>query len=342
MKYDEPACPFPYDPNYGSTPPTPSPVAFDPNATYTDPCYFENDCNDIGYCFSSPANGTRTLYVTVYSPFGGSSLLKCFKSPCDIPFPKTASPTPEPVNAPTPAPFFCFSKHSEVEVLGQGPKRMEALQIGDVVRTGADNSFSPVYSFAHYEPQRVAEFLQIWTKAARRPLEITADHLLYVLPHGQDKAQMLPASAVQVGDALVTPSAAAAVTTVKITSITQVQREGLYAPVTKTGTIVVNGVVASNYIALPPALQSWTSFDVQHWLQHMAYTPYRFYCGVMGCQDETFDPVTGLSPVVMAWLPVLHAVEWTLTWSSHLLAGALGFYVLLVWKKQQQEATLKY
>ena len=364
MKYDEASCPYPFDPNYGDQP-TPSPVPFFSNySNYTNttpPCYAENDCNSdnyygSAYCSSFPANGTRTLYVTVFSPFGSSSLLTCSKYPCKIPV--TAAPVVAPIAAPAAAPvaapaaapvaapvaapiptvlindpWFCFSGHSEVEVLDQGFKRMDALQIGDVVRTGAD--FAPVYSFAHYETQRVAEFLQIWTKAARRPLEITSDHLLYVVSDGQDKAQMRPASAVQVGDALVT--SAGVTTTMKITAISKVQREGIYAPVTKTGTIVVNGVVASNYIALPAALQSVTSFDIQHWLQHMAYSPYRFYCGATGCRDEKFDPVTGMSPAVMAWLPVLHAVEWTLIWSNHLVVGALGFYFLLVWKRQQQQ-----
>ena len=346
MNFDAPACPYPYQENnwWWSNAPSAAPTSSHaPN--YAPACYEDNECNSqYGYCYSSSANGTQTLFVTILAPYGNAGSITCYKGPCNYTDPifdtdsPTSEPTASPVGAPTPAVSNCFSKDTEVEVLGHGTKRMEALQIGDAV-LDADGSFSPVYSFAHYEPQRVAEFFQIWTKAARRPLEITADHMLYVMPDGHGKAQMIPARAVKVGDMLVAPSSSttAAAVTVKVTSITHVQREGLYAPATTTGTIVVNGVVASNYIALPAAFAVLASFDRQHWLQHMAYAPYRLYCGATGCPNETYDSVTGLSPAVMAWLPVLYMFEWTLVWSSHLVAAVLGYGVLLVWKKQHQQ-----
>merc|ERR1711920_168487 len=60
--------------------------------------------------------------------------------------------------------------------------------------------------------------------------------------------KFVPAQDVQVGDALLLLGETS-VTTTRIHSIRTVSRRGAFAPFTKSGTIVVNGVVASNYIA---------------------------------------------------------------------------------------------
>ena len=353
MKLDSPACFFPYEEYYWeSNQPTPSPTSsYSPN--FSPPCYEENDCNGYESCgIWFPANGTQTLYVTLFAPygfFGGD--FKCYKYPCPWPEtnPPTAEPTSKPAASPTEAPVKspaqasistdgadggCFSKLSQVEVLGQGLINMDVLKIGDAVRIG-DGSFSPVYSFVHYEPLRVAEFLQIWTTGSpRRPLEVTTDHLLYV--GSNDNLKMVPASAVRVGDTLVGLSSTSTSTTV--TSITKVQREGLYSPATMSGTIIVNGVAASNFVTLPPAIAAYLSFVQQHWLQYAALLPYRLYCGATGCQDEKYDQLTGLSPAVVAWLPVLHVTEFVLTWPIHLLMAFLGYYCFT--KKQKDQKML--
>jgi len=88
-----------------------------------------------------------------------------------------------------------------------------------------------------------------------------------------------------------------------------VQRRGIYAPFTVAGDIVVNGISASNYIALPPAFQTHVSFDQQHWIQHGTYTPYRLYCLAVGCDNEARDETTGFSVGTAMWLPLLRWLE---------------------------------
>jgi len=217
---------------------------------------------------------------------------------------------------------------------------MDALKIGNAVRT-ADGTFSEVYSFGHYDPRRTTTFLQIWTNATtHQPLEITGDHLLWVKDE-KSHTKMLPARTVTVGDLLVTPPGAMMAATT-ITSITTVERQGLYSPFTTAGNLVVNGVVASNYIALPAAFHTVASIEQQHWLQHVAYAPHRLYCGASGCQDETYDEMTGLSMAVVVWLPLLRFLEYVLPWVAHAIAASLGHWI---WKIQQNkkmsEATLK-
>jgi hypothetical protein len=217
-------------------------------------------------------------------------------------------------------------------VLDKGPTRMDALQIGDAVLT-TSGIFSTVYSFGHYDPRTVSSFIQLWTEASSSPLEITGDHLLFV-QEGHRNLKILPACEIKVGDLLVAPKELQGESDgVKVTAITMVHREGLYSPFTTTGSMAVNGVVASNYIALSPVFQDVMSYEQQHWLQHLAYMPYRFYCGMSGCNVETYDEVTGLSGAVMMWLPLLHFVEAIFPWMAHIVASAVAY---IAWKKHAQ------
>jgi len=71
----------------------------------------------------------------------------------------------------------------------------------------------------------------------------------------------------------------------------------------------VNSVVASNYLALPPAFQNHFSYEQQHWMQHLAYMPYRLSCHLMGCNNEKYDKGSGLSRAITIWIPALHWLE---------------------------------
>jgi len=252
---------------------------------------------------------------------------------------------------------FCFSGDTVVDVQGQGNTRMEALKIGDSVMT-ADGTYSKVYSFGHFAPKDVTTYLQIRTDAgpAGQPsLEITKGHMLYVLHRHStsDKALPVPAGDVKVGDVLVSaPGQPHQV----VTSIRSVSRRGLYAPFTATGDLVVNGVVASNYITLPEVFQSHVSYKQQHWMQHAALQPIRAFCGVLGCENETYDEATGYSKPVSLWMLILHWVQkihnpvcmsvflylfaiptlWLFLNMTHLVVALLGYYF---WKKTANKKT---
>ena len=99
---------------------------------------------------------------------------------------------------------FCFSDRMMVDALGKGATRMDQLKVGDSVLT-ADGTYSKVYSFGHLDPLRKTEFLQIQTNDSKDlPLEITADHLLYVYNEESGEASLLPAGNVKNGDSLLT------------------------------------------------------------------------------------------------------------------------------------------
>lgn len=88
-----------------------------------------------------------------------------------------------------------------------------------------------------------------------------------------------------------------------VTQISKVTRRGVYAPAfTTSGTIVVNGVAASTYIALQasPTLKIG-SMSTQVSFQDLAHTfgaPHRLYCRLFSsCKNEKVACPGGCTPL---------------------------------------------
>lgn len=211
----------------------------------------------------------------------------------------------------------CFSGQSQIDVKGKGPTAMDALQIGDYVRV-EDGSFEPVYSFGHYDPTQKVGYLQVKTTSMKDPLEISPEHLIFV--HESTKTQLVAAEKLKIGDSLVTNEGPSI-----ISSIQSIQRQGVYSPLTASGKIMVNGVMASTYVTRSWLMNSaFVTEDALHWLQHGAALPYRAYCwSIGGCEQENYDKATGFSPWVQFWF------EWE-QWQLELhWIGQLSFLSVL-------------
>lgn len=205
----------------------------------------------------------------------------------------------------------CFSGETTVRSHGKGVVRVDSLQIGDSVES-ADGSYSLVFGFGHYERERQTDFVQLITNGSGAPLEASVDHLLYVIDNDTSgKATLRPAGRLMVGDLLMTSHEKEALL---VTEVRRVTRRGAYAPFTVSGSIVVNDVVASNYIALPQAFEMHFSFDQQHLLQHTAHGLYRSYCSQLGgCKNEQYDEASGLPIAILVWLPVMNWLDYSLS-----------------------------
>jgi len=232
----------------------------------------------------------------------------------------------------------CFSGSSTVELQDKRNVPIDSLQIGDIVRVGTDNAgvpqFSRVYSFAHFDREALAGFLQIHTTSSSKPIEMTSNHMLYVYcrEHGSQRVGLLSAGEVKVGDFLLTvPNLPPA----RVQSVRKVEHRGVYAPLTVSGTLVVDGgVVASNYVVLPTSLQALLSSEQQHWLTHMALAPYRTYCTVIGCEDEIYNNA-GIPKAVALWLPLLHWLSRQQNGSENTLSVAAFVGIVLIWNKKR-------
>lgn len=146
-----------------------------------------------------------------------------------------------PTRAPSAAPvsgggFGCFPGDTHCEVEGQGRVLMQDIKLGDKVRVDG-NKYEPVYSFGHKNVDAETEYVRIITTGP--PLEISKDHLLFV------NGRTLPAESVKIGDKLVLAEGES----VKVKSLRYVRKRGAYAPFTPSGTIIVNDVKASSFVA---------------------------------------------------------------------------------------------
>ena len=157
-------------------------------------------------------------------------------------FPTSPRSSPPSVHSATRAPTLdpfakaCFSGSTLVTVKNMGTVTMDNLQLGDLIMT-ANGRYEPVYSFGHRAESMVAEYLQFLPSN----LEVSADHMVFVVTR-DGNSRALPAAFVKVGDQLMHGET--------VTEIMRVHRKGLYAPFTPSGTLVVNGVGVSSYIAL--------------------------------------------------------------------------------------------
>ena len=139
----------------------------------------------------------------------------------------------------------CFSESATVQVRGKGEVTMKDLELNDMVLT-AKNTYEPVYSFGHRKPDTSFEFYQVLTARSENALELTGNHMVMVLD-SKGNAQATRADNVKAGDTLLHVEDQE---NVKVISVEKATKTGLYMPLTPSGTIVVNGLLASNYISI--------------------------------------------------------------------------------------------
>ena len=152
-------------------------------------------------------------------------------------------------------------------------------------------------------------------------LEVSRTHMV------QTETGLVKAADVKVGDSLITENGSS-----RVISIKKVKRTGAYGPVTNTGDIIVNKVVASNYV-VQPALDTLFSSTAQHYLQHYALAPYRIFCNTFGCKDETYNEEGFSAPSAM-WMLVLNFLESHPIALSPTFHLAAAFTTFVAWKNQ--------
>ena len=258
-----------------------------------------------------------------------------------------------------------FSGANTVDVHNKGEISLASVEIGDRVKT-AEGRYSPVYSFGHRSEGRNATFLQIYVKGLKEPLEISDKHMLFTwkkqvvqVVQGKrtaSKKQVIQAKDIKLGDKLFVVDYKARLMWKlnkqiqntgyhgeekivieedgedddefgTVTLIETTQRQGVYAPLTLDGPMVVSGVLVSSYVApfdLSPAFQ--------HFAAHAARAPHRVACAVYDftiCQNEKYS-TEGVSKYLSPFLYVVSKLQllptvahWIVLIVSAPLLGAL-------------------
>lgn len=170
----------------------------------------------------------------------------------------------------------CFPGEAKAEVEGRGAVPVADVRPADRVLVerapGGPLAFEPVLGFAHARRGGRAPHQFLVVAHSRGEFRASDGHLVFVV--GSDGRRVdKPLGRVEPGDKLVVagPDGGAAALSEVLSVRRGSGRLGMFAPLTASGSIVVDGVVASNY--------GWPAKNVRlpHWLAHASLAPVRAY-----------------------------------------------------------------
>ncbi|CAF1069118.1 unnamed protein product [Adineta ricciae] len=244
-------------------------------------------CDSTDFCSAFPCLNGGTCIRTNEEPYGGCSCPPEFSGPTCSNDPCTPSPClnggyciRKPDNQ-----FYCqcrnknkgvyceqvecFPSDATVEVLNNGKVALSSLQVGTQVRVINDQnqiSYSPIIAFLHRDVNEHALYKHIRTKTSF--IELSRRHLIHRRQDGFVWAEKLA-----VGDEILVSTSSHTNETQweVINEINDVFKQGLMAPLTEQGTIIVNNVHASCYALVK-----------SHQVAHFALAPYRLYHRLFG------------------------------------------------------------
>jgi len=130
----------------------------------------------------------------------------------------------------------CYPGSATVEMSDGAVKRMNQLQLGDVVKA-TSGAFSEVYFFSHRKESGMHDFIRLASSETSDVLEVSPGHLVYA------NGKLVAANKVLIGDTLNRGDGSE----VSVSTIEKVVLQGLYHPHTMQGDIVVNGFRTSGY-----------------------------------------------------------------------------------------------
>jgi Hint module len=222
------------------------------------------------------------------------------------------TPTPTPVvvttvvTSSTPVTSFigsssanCFSSNNMVQIFNGSYVPIHQLFIGDYVESG-DGQYTQIYGFGHLDHKKEGQFFHISfhnsyvtrdTLLSSPPsfMELSAAHLIRIERNHQQC--YIQAKDVVKGDVLFNGFHDPVI----VDEIEIVLRQGVYAPLTYSGHIVVNGIVSSNYVHIRHFDSLFLDVLVStgwnaHTIGHFLFTPQRIFCSyyMNMCQQEIY------------------------------------------------------
>jgi hypothetical protein len=177
--------------------------------------------------------------------------------------------------------------------LNRGIISMEDVVVGDFVQDISKDdltkfTYTEVIAMLHKEDSMNA-LMEIELAPNATLIHVSPDHLMMVLDE-MSNPKFVFASRVEIGSRMIFSDQKAE--TIGIASVRRITRNvvkrGLYSPATMSGTLLVNGILASGYAG------------VDHDLAHMAYAPLRMFARFIGKVPEWHDPWTSIH-----WYPNL-------------------------------------
>ncbi|KAK3735347.1 hypothetical protein QZH41_005411 [Actinostola sp. cb2023] len=185
----------------------------------------------------------------------------------------------------------CFPGSAEITVVEEGREKkmqMRDLKIGRSVKTfdpitGAC-TFSPVVAFIHRDPDKPERFHKL-TLDTGNSITLSGNHLLMT---GEAAEGSKTAAEIKIGDILLIETGAVG----KVVETRRVLEVGIYCPLTRKGTLCVNGVLASCYASVGDRRVGLFNITVSgHQIAHMALTPLRMWKRIVPAKGTAIIPV---------------------------------------------------
>ncbi|XP_047984009.1 tiggy-winkle hedgehog protein [Leguminivora glycinivorella] len=161
----------------------------------------------------------------------------------------------------------CFPGDAVVHT-PEGARDIGTLRIGDRVLAADDSGkmvYSEVVTFIDRDPNATRRFIEI---TAENGVAITATPSHLILLAAADGWREAFAGDVRPGDVLLTRGTGVVMRPSRVTHTRPVHKRGVYAPLTKTGTVIVDDALASCYAVVS-----------SHSLAHAAMAPLRWAAG---------------------------------------------------------------
>lgn len=168
----------------------------------------------------------------------------------------------------------CFTENGTVVLADGSRRRMADLRLGDTVlsldRSSGTMVYSEVIMFMDRNPSDKRRFLRISTRGGKS-VSLTPSHLVLRLLGNGTATEHVFAADVSEGDHLMVARSPGVFVRDTVTRVEPVwvDRGGVYAPLTRTGTLVVDDVLVSCYAVID-------SQTIAHW----AFAPFRLYVNV--------------------------------------------------------------
>ncbi|GMS81399.1 hypothetical protein PENTCL1PPCAC_3574, partial [Pristionchus entomophagus] len=162
----------------------------------------------------------------------------------------------------------CFSGDLVVETIG-GPKQMRELKTGDEVFSIEHTMvmYSPIVMFLHRDEEMITEF-NVITTAKGSTVKLTNEHLIYVSDcNAHTPFRLVKASDVTTEHCVMTARLPHRDPNLeRVANVSKTIDRGIYAPLTKTGEIIVNDVISSCHSNLGVKILQNTFFRVYRFL----------------------------------------------------------------------------
>lgn len=181
----------------------------------------------------------------------------------------------------------CFPSDATVRLEGGATKLMRDLMIGDrvqVVRADGSIAYEDVYLMTHKDTNKVSPYLQI-VLATGKTLTLSPRHFVPTVQGSDaswDARVLVGANEIKVGDTIWYQNETGAMALAVVSQVAHVTGVGAFNPLTASGTIVVDGVVASAHSDW--FLDGIVSADAQGKVYQAIMAPVRGIYSVIGPQ----------------------------------------------------------